>query len=417
MDQIVDTFFQLLEQLILPNWPDLIELLPWVLIALMVMALISIALVWRRTSKRNRSRVPRRLAGGAPPPGVHMPGPSIWPFVAPIGAAILLFAFVLPPTDAAGKATAPFNFELLMLGLIVTLVAIGGWLYQAMHEWRATDKPVTAHSVSGPMLPSTMNAAVALPAGGTSLERRAAAASALAAGPIAFSYPEPPPGVHMPGPSPWPFFAPLGMVVTLYGAIFSSVLIVGGIILLLIAMTGWYLEAGHEYRTTEEFGHAVPATRDPQKVWPRRLVPVYGTVIAISFAITLVPTGLSFLNSLTPAKSTPTPITVPAQPVIEAKSIAFNLKTLVVPAGRPFQLVFDNNDAGVPHNVQIDDSPARASTLFDGAVETGVISVTYDVPALPPGTYYFLCKVHPNMNGTVIAAPETGGSGPASPAP
>ena len=27
------------------------------------------------------------------------------------------------------------------------------------------------------------------------------------------AYPEPPPGVHMPGPSPWPFFAPIAMAV------------------------------------------------------------------------------------------------------------------------------------------------------------------------------------------------------------
>ena len=37
---------------------------------------------------------------------------------------------------------------------------------------------------------------------------------------------------------------------------------------------------------------------------------------------------------------------------------------------------------------------------------TGVTTVSYNVPALEPGTYYFLCKVHPNMNGTLTAVTE-----------
>ena len=103
--------------------------------------------------------------------------------------------------------------------------------------------------------------------------------------------------------------------------------------------------------------------------------------------------------------------------MIAAKGVAFDTKTLIVPAGRPFQLMFNNNDAGVPHNVQIDDSSAKTTILFDGNVITGVSSAIYSVPALAPGTYYFECKVHPNMNGTVSALPETGGPAPASGGP
>jgi plastocyanin len=28
--------------------------------------------------------------------------------------------------------------------------------------------------------------------------------------------------------------------------------------------------------------------------------------------------------------------------------------------------------------------------------------VDYEIPPLPPGEYYFLCIVHPDMNGTVV---------------
>src|SRR3954451_8359146 len=145
MGDLIGQFFQFLQQLILPNWPDLIALLPWVLIAIVIAGLLWLALAWMRTSGRNGSRVPKPLAGGAPPPGVHMPGPSRWPFVAPIGAALLLFAFALPPKDASGHATGPFNIQLLALGLIVILISIGGWLWDAMREWRATANPELAH--------------------------------------------------------------------------------------------------------------------------------------------------------------------------------------------------------------------------------------------------------------------------------
>jgi len=43
----------------------------------------------------------------------------------------------------------------------------------------------------------------------------------------------------------------------------------------------------------------------------------------------------------------------------------------IVPAGRPFDLTFDNKNAGVPHNVRIADSAAQTTILFDGDVVTG----------------------------------------------
>jgi len=398
MDNIVDQFFNFLEQVILPNWSDLFGLLPWVLIAIVIVAFVYLVWMWRRAGTRNRSRVPRPVSGSAPA-DVHLPGPSRWPFLVPIGAAMLLFAIVLPDSD-------PFNFWLFVVGLIWTIIALLGWLIEASREWRATAAQELAaeHAALGPG--AGMNAAVAvMPAHGGAVQP---AAQAEPAAPV-----EPPEGVHLPGPSPWPFFAPISMAVVLYGVIFSSVLIVGGLILALISMVGWYLDAGHEWRTTDEFGHAIPETRDPVRVWPRRLVPVYFSVIVICFALALGPLFQNWLNSMTPAAATPTPVNVPAVPKISAQNIAFDTRTLIVPANRPFDLVFDNNDAGVPHNVQIDSSPAREQTLFDGEVVDGVISITYHVPELAPGEYYFLCKIHPNMNGLVEAIPEPGGPGSA----
>src|SRR5262249_13892455 len=150
---------------------------------------------------------------------------------------------------------------------------------------------------------------------------------------------------------------------------------------------------------------------------------IYGAVIVVSFLIMLTPTFLGYLNSFTPAASTPTPIAVPAVPEISASSaVSFDTKTLIVPAGRPFDLTFDNKNAGVPHNVRIADSSAQTTILFDGDPITGPAQATYHVPALQAGTYYFECKIHPNMNGTVQAIAESGpppsGAAPgASPSP
>lgn len=413
MQDIVDQIYSFLQQVILPNWPDLIALMPWVLVAIIIVSLVGLAWAWWRSGRRNRSRVPRPLAGGAPPAGVHLPGPSRWPFVVPIGAALMLFSFVLRDRNAAGEPTGPaINLWLFIIGLVVVLVGVIGWLYDAMREWRATDQPELATHPALPAGPAT--AAVELP------DRTSAAVALVPAGarglqPITPAEetppPEAPPGVHMPGPSPWPFFAPIAMAVILYGLIFSAVLLVGGVILALIAMAGWYRQASRDYRSTEAVGHTMPATQDAVRAWPRRLVPVFTWIIVVSFAIALAPIALGALNGLTPPAATPTPLNVPAKPEISAQGLAFNTNTLIVPAGRPFELVFINNDAGVPHNVQIDDSPARNTTLFDGEVVDGVTTITYQVPALQPGDYYFLCKIHPNMNGTLKAIPESGGAG------
>jgi len=40
--------------------------------------------------------------------------------------------------------------------------------------------------------------------------------------------------------------------------------------------------------------------------------------------------------------------------------------------------------------------------LFNGDLITGVASVEYTIPPLPAGEYFFVCIVHPNMNGTVV---------------
>ena len=86
---------------------------------------------------------------------------------------------------------------------------------------------------------------------------------------------------------------------------------------------------------------------------------------------------------------------------LAAANIAYDQTDLTAPAGVPFQIAFTNNDAGIPHNVSIHQGSPTGTEVFKGAIFTGVATQTYDVPALPAGTYSFVCSVHPNMTGTL----------------
>lgn len=89
---------------------------------------------------------------------------------------------------------------------------------------------------------------------------------------------------------------------------------------------------------------------------------------------------------------------------ISAVGIAFDLSEFSVPPQTPFQIVFENLDAGIPHNVAIYEGAAGGPTLFQGEIFNGVETRTYDVPGLPEGNHYFQCDLHPNMNGAVRVA-------------
>ncbi len=86
---------------------------------------------------------------------------------------------------------------------------------------------------------------------------------------------------------------------------------------------------------------------------------------------------------------------------LTASGVAYDKTDLAAPAGTPFQIVFTNNDAGIPHNVSIHAGSADGAEVFKGDIFSGTATRTYDVPALPAGTYAFVCSVHPNMVGTL----------------
>jgi plastocyanin/mono/diheme cytochrome c family protein len=101
-------------------------------------------------------------------------------------------------------------------------------------------------------------------------------------------------------------------------------------------------------------------------------------------------------GSPTPAASVPAGTTVVE---LKAQNIAFTPTDLTAPAGTTFQIKFDNEDAGVQHNVEIKDGTGKS--VFKGDLVTGVTTTTYTVPPLAAGSYSFNCTVHPNMTGTL----------------
>jgi nitrite reductase (NO-forming) len=90
---------------------------------------------------------------------------------------------------------------------------------------------------------------------------------------------------------------------------------------------------------------------------------------------------------------------------VMAMNSAFDTGCLAAPAGKPFTIAFDNMDPGIPHNVSIYTDSSATAALFTGEMVTGPGTVTYEVDALEPGTYFFRCDVHPTtMTGTFVVA-------------
>jgi plastocyanin len=103
---------------------------------------------------------------------------------------------------------------------------------------------------------------------------------------------------------------------------------------------------------------------------------------------------------------------------VVAQGTAFDTSTIELPPSAPTTITFDNQDAGVQHNIAIYTDDTLSDELFNGEVITGPASVDYAVPAIDPGSYYFLCIVHPTMNGSVAVGDgggEAGGTGATDP--
>lgn len=90
---------------------------------------------------------------------------------------------------------------------------------------------------------------------------------------------------------------------------------------------------------------------------------------------------------------------------VSAADLAFDTETLALAPGGTV-IDFANADSQ-PHNIAVyPDESSLNEPLFKGQIIQAGQSVTYEVPAIPAGEYYFHCDVHPTMKGTAEVSDE-----------
>lgn len=204
---------------------------------------------------------------------------------------------------------------------------------------------------------------------------------------------------HTAPPSAWPFFIPIGIVVILVGlGVRSGAFVVAGIAMMLVALVGWYRDAGREWRAAD----GDTATHASAPRFPGWLLGVDAVILLMALLITVGGWSIDSTVAAVRAAASPTPAASGTGGLdVVAKNIRFTTPTLSTPAGKPFDLTFENRDP-LPHNVAIFPAGGSGAALFQGQIVTGPTTVTYHVPALKPGTYEFRCEVHPaSMTGTI----------------
>ena len=365
LEDLWNGILELMTQFVIPDWGALIALLPVFILVATIVILVVTFLRLLRAPKAGRGKVrqtPRT------PAGLHMPGPSWAPIFASIGVFLLFLGVVFPG-------------PMLVLGAIALILTLLYWLAESVRiydhdlgEQTSTDLPVQVHD-------------------------------------------GPPAGVHMPGPSFRPFLGAIGTGMLMLGLVFGGWLLAAGVIALIATLVGWLTDARKEYVKAEEAdttGHleSLPAPRTPSLLLVALAVLLIGGFVLQ--AGWLPPRDVSGGGGAgasgappdaggPPASGEPggsggPPPGAEADVVVHARNVAFVETSLTAPADKPFTLALVNEDPGTPHNVQLKDS--AGTSVYKGEIFSGVATKVYDVPAIPAGSYTFVCTVHSNMTGT-----------------
>ena len=369
LERIWTRLLQLTAEFVTPDWGKIIGVIPVIMAVLVVFILLW---MFRRLRTAPKARRGKHRIEPRTPAGIHMPGPSFAPAFAAIGAFLLFLGLV-------------FNGWILVLGVIALILTLLYWLAEGV---RIYDHDLGVDTTT--TLPAVVHDG-------------------------------PPPGVHMPGPSWRPFLGAFGMFALFLGLVFGGWLLTAGIIALIATLVGWLGDAVKEYREVvraDTTGHLEnpPMGKTPRILFGGLLVLIaIATVLQLSaFAIGEVSGGTGAVGSGAPPPPSAAPGGSAGEPggsgapppasagaaaaTVTAKDIQFVTTSFTAPAGKPFGLAFDNEDNGVPHNIQIKDS--TGASAFKGEIFNGVATKVYDVPALPAGSYTFVCDVHPTMTGT-----------------
>lgn len=371
MDQIQRFWTGLLDtlsKLVIPDWGSLIALLPvFILVGVLLWLLLTVR-AYAVLGPRERGR--RYIA--VPPAGLHAPGPSYAPFLGAAGSALFIAGLVV------GGA-----FFIIALGILI--VSLLYWGREFMHEYEHLEPSSTL--------------------------------------PVPLDHAGPPPGVHMPGPSFLPFGSAVGAALLFVGVVVGGWVLIAGIVCLVVGIFGWLHAARAEWRNTEEADITGHLRNEPAPTFPMRMFVFFTIVMLAAFSIEsgFIPPrggtataggpgasqgasasagpGTSGAPGTGPSAIPPSSAAPAADVTITASGTAFTTPDITGPAGKAFTVAFDNQDAGIPHNVDI--KKPDGGSAFKGELVTGVATKVYQVPALPAGSYPFVCDVHPNMTGTL----------------
>jgi plastocyanin len=360
LEQVWTRILELTGEFVIPDWGVLIGLIPIAIVIVVVFILLATfrGLVKAPPARRGFQRVEPRT-----PAGIHMPGPSFAPVFAAFGVGLLMLGLV-------------FGGIILLLGTIALVLTLLYWLAEGLRNYD--------HEVG-----STVTVV------------------------LAASHDGPPPGVHMPGPSWRPFLGAFGVFALLLGLVFGGWLLSAGVITLIATLVGWLADAVKEYRMTvraDSTGHLenIPESRPPSLLFGTLVALIVGAALlqTANFVVGEVNGGAAAAGeSGAPAEpgdpsGAPPPASGPTADVnVQARNVLFVEESWSAPADKPFTIAFANEDAGVPHNIELLDR--AGAVAFNGDIFNGVETRIYEVPALPAGTYEFLCVVHPTtMTGT-----------------
>ena len=85
---------------------------------------------------------------------------------------------------------------------------------------------------------------------------------------------------------------------------------------------------------------------------------------------------------------------------VNAEDIAFDVERIEIDVGETATLTFNNNDADIPHNFHVRAGAVDARTEIRPGPDTQTLEFTID----GAGSYTFICDVHPEMTGELIAS-------------
>jgi hypothetical protein len=216
-----------------------------------------------------------------------------------------------------------------------------------------------------------------------------------------------PPGVHLPGPSFRPVLGALGTAALLAGLVFGGWILLVGVLAMAVTLLGWLRDARLEYVKTEEADRTGHLENIAAPGMPTRLVGVFSVLLV--FAI-LVQAGIlppQAAPSGDGGAASPSPSGPPADvaATVVAKGIAYDLKSIEVPANQAFRILLRNEDpASVPHDIDVRQADGR-TVVQDQPTINGGQETTYAYDPLAAGSYVFICSIHPipAMTGTLTA--------------